>query len=566
LDVPLSGPLHPDPPLPAEQLFARHDLPRKLSGAGFVHDRVLPGLLHARMVRGPHPNSQPMQVDLDRLRGLPGVTRVVADGGFLAIAGPDEGALVSVLDAAHAAVTWRNPALPPGDDTEALLRSLPARTSTAVQQGQPLPAAQRLRRSYSRPFIAHAAIGPSCAIAEPVRPDSNDPIRLTVWSHTQGPHKLRDQIARALGLAAAQVRVVHEAGSGCYGHNGADDAAFDAACLAHLLQVPVRVQWTRRQEFSVAPMGPASLVEIDAGLTADGHIADWQVQVWSPTHVSRPGTGAGINLLGAWAREAASSPSEPADVPLPTGGGLRNAVPGYVLPALQVVHHFITGPPLRVSALRSLGAHANVFAIESFIDELAAAAAVDPVEFRLRHLSDERARHVVLRAAEIGGWGQRPSGGDGHGLGFGYARYKNHAGYCAVVAAVRVEDKVQVERVWAVVDAGAVVHRDGLLNQIEGGIVQALSWSLKEAVSWDPEGIRSASWDDYPILGFDEVPAVAVELVDRPDAPSLGCGELAAGPVAGALGNAVAHALGLRARHLPLTAQRLLRLVDEASA
>jgi CO/xanthine dehydrogenase Mo-binding subunit len=254
----------------------------------------------------------------------------------------------------------------------------------------------------------------------------------------------------------------------------------------------------------------------------------------------------------------------PVDVPLPNGGGLRNAIPYYVLPALEVRHHFIAEGPIRTSALRSLGAHANVFAIESFMDELADAAGLDPLVFRLLHLADDRARHVCEAVARLARWSDRPAGGDGQGFGFGFARYKNRAGYLAVVVEIVVDEGVRVRHVWAVADAGAIVHRDGLLNQIEGGILQALSWSLKESVRWGPRGLLSTTWDDYPILTFAELPEVVIELVDRFDEPSLGAGELAPGPVAGALGNAVAHALGVRARHLPLAPDRLLALVHAA--
>jgi nicotinate dehydrogenase subunit B len=545
-----------------DEAFVRFDLQKKLAGAGFVHDLTLPGMLHARVLRGAHPLSRPVRVNVDQLRSLPGVERVVYRGDFLALLGSDESSLVQAQERARQMLKWETPELPACADTETVLTGLSADAKLIMREGQALGNGQRLRRRYSRPYIAHAAIGPSCALAAPPQQDAPE---LTVWSHTQGAYKLRDQIAQALRLPSSQVRVIHTAGAGCYGHNGADDAAFDAAYLAHLLKLPIRVQWSREDELSVAPMGAASLVELEAGLDAQGNISDWKAQVWSHSHLNRPGWGVGVNLLGAWSCEPPSSPPAQADVPLPTGGGLRNTIPGYELPALEIQHHFIAQAPVRVSALRSLGAHANVFAIESFMDELALLAKTDPVEFRLRHLRDERARQVVQTAARMANWPSRRSGGDGRGLGIGFARYKNRAGYCAVAMEVQVEEAVKVRRVWAAVDAGAIVHRDGLLNQIEGGIIQALSWSLKESVTWNAQGVTSSTWDSYPILNFDEVPEVQIELIDQPTQPSLGSGEVAAGPVAAALGNAVAHALGLRARHLPLTPERLLQLIDADS-
>lgn len=562
-----------------EAVFARTDLLAKLTGAGagagsgFVQDLVLEGMLHARVVRGAHPSSRARDVDETALRALDGVLACVRQGDFLALVGHDESRLVAAAATARQSIAWELPPLPPYGDIEVLLTGLPAVSSLAhaagvaeqaVEGAAPVEGEHRLRRRYSRPYIAHAAIGTSCAVATPASPTAADPCRLTVWSHTQGAFKLRDQIAEALGLAPAEVRVIHMAGSGCYGHNGADDVAFDAALLALTLNAPVRVQWSREDEMTVAPMGSASLIELEATLDAHGAITRWQSQVWSHSHLTRPGAGSGIQLLGAWALRPDEPRPTPVDVPLPTGGGLRNAIPYYTLPALEVRHHFVAEAPVRTSALRSLGAHANVFAIESFMDELADAAGLDPVEFRLRHLADERARHVCEVAARLARWSDRPAGGEGQGFGFAFSRYKNRAGYLAVVIEVEVGAAVQVTRVWAVVDAGSVVHRDGLMNQIEGGIVQALSWSLKESVRWGPQGVLTSTWDEYPILGFTELPEVVIELVDRPDQPSLGAGELAPGPVAGALGNAVAHALGLRARHLPFTPERLLALINTA--
>lgn len=544
--------------------FLRSDLPAKLTGGGFIHDMVLPGMLHARVLRGPHSFSRPLTVDQQALRALVGVEEVLHVGDFLAIGGADESRIAAASIAAERFIEWQLPVLPAYGETEAVLTTLPAETSIPVATGTPSTgaAATRLTRRYSRPYIAHAAIGAACALAAPGGAQQGEPWALTVWSHSQGVFKLRDQIAEALHLEPASVRVIHAAGAGCYGHNGADDVAFDAALLARSWKRPVRVQWSRRDELSVSPMGSASLVELQAGLDANGMITDLQLQVWSHTHLARPGWGQGINLLGAWSSDAAIARPPSLDVPLPTGGGLRNSIPCYELPALEIRHHFLPDAPMRVSALRSLGAHANVFAIESFMDELAVAAGQDPVAFRLRHLQDPRSRTVIETVARMCNWSARGHGGEGSGLGIGFGRYKNRGGYCAVAIAVTVEAAVKVEQVWAAVDVGAIVHRDGLLNQVEGGIVQALSWSLKESVRWGHEGIVSGSWDDYPILNFDEVPLVSIELIDQAGEPSLGAGEVAAGPVAGALGNAVAHALGVRARHLPFTADRLLNLIQ----
>lgn len=543
-----------------DQEFTRFDLKGKFTGAGFVHDMVRHNMLHARILRGPHAEARPRQVDATHLRSLEGVTNVVIQGEFIALLGPDEASLLRAYEKAYASIDWKLPNLPAYQEIETLLTGLPAVDEKVVSQGASLPCSQRITRRYSKPYIAHASIGLACALAEPVL-NPTQQSGLTVYTHSQGVFKLRQEIALAIGLPLDSLDVVHSPGAGCYGHNGADDVAFDAAFLAYHLQVPVRVQWTRQDEMSVSPVGSASLIELSAGLTDSGRIADWQAQVWSHSHLNRPGWLPGLNLLGAWALDPQVARPAQKDQVLPTGGGLRNIIPYYDLPALEVTHHFIPEGPLRVSALRSLGGFANTFAIESFMDELADSAQVDPLEFRLHHLKDPRAMHILQVTADAAKWHARGEGQNGQGYGIAFGRYKNHAGYCAVVVQVEVGDSVRVEHVWCTVDAGRIVHRDGLLNQIEGGLLQAISWTLKESVTWGPKGITSNSWDTYSILGFDEIAQLHINLVEATDQPSIGAGEVAAGPVAAAIANAVTHALGVRPRHLPLTPDRLLQLI-----
>jgi CO/xanthine dehydrogenase Mo-binding subunit len=418
---------------------------------------------------------------------------------------------------------------------------------------------------YSRPHLAHASIGPSCALA---RWDAG---RLTVCSHTQGSHALRRELATFFDLPAEHVTVVHADGAGCYGHNGADDVAVDAALLARAAGRPVRLQWSREDELAWAPCGPAMSVRIEATLDAQGRIAHWQHQTWSHSHVQRPGLHAELSCLASQLCEPPAPVPPTRDFPLPAGGGHRNAIPIYALPARHIGYHLISQPVLRTSALRALGGYANVFAIESAMDELAAQAGQDPLQFRLAHLQDARAAAVLQAAAAAAGWGQAlPPASNAaavSGRGLGLARYKNSAAWCAVVVEIEVAERIVLKRVWVAVDAGEVVHRDGLLNQIEGGVLQAASWTLKEAVQWDAHGSATRSWDDYPILNFDDIPAALhVTVLPGPTLPPLGAGECAAGPTAAAIANALADALGVRARHLPLTPQRLLEAVQAAQA
>src|SRR5258705_3205800 len=391
----------------------------------------------------------------------------------------------------------------------------------------------------------HGAIGPSCAVG------LAEAGALTIWTHSQGVYPLRGALAEMLHLPEDKVRCIHMEGSGCYGHNGADDAAADAALIAVSFPGrPVRVQWMRDQEHGWEPFGSAMVTSVRASLDDSGSVSDWQYEVWSNAHSTRPG-GAG-NLMPAWHIETPFSQPVPKPIPQPTGGGDRNAIPIYSFANVRVVHHFIPEMPLRVSALRSLGAYMNVFSTESFMDELAHVAGADPVEFRLRHLQDARARDVVQLAADKFGWGSPAERPKGHGRGFAFARYKNLAAYTAVAVELEVQHEtgeIRLLRFVAADDSGEIVNPDGIRNQIEGGIVQSASWTLREAVAFDDSGISSRDWSTYPILRFSELPEkVDVHLINRPGQPFLGTGECAQGPTGAAIANAIADATGVHMR------------------
>jgi len=352
-------------------------------------------------------------------------------------------------------------------------------------------------------------------------------------------------------------------GAGCYGHNGADDVALDAALMARA--VPgraVQVQWMRDDEFAWEPYGSAMVVKTRAALDAGGNVVDWQLDVWSYPHSTRPEGKDGVNLIAAWHLAEPHPAGTPANPPLPPGGSHRNAIPLYDFPNQRVSNHLIMQSPLRASALRALGGHANVFAIESFMDELALAAGADPVDFRLRHLKDARARAVIETVAQKSGWNKNAPA-DGRGRGIGFARYKNLGCYLAVVVEVDIESAPRVTRAWAAVDVGLVINPDGVINQIEGGIIQAASMTLKEQVTFDRDGITSRSWDDYPVLKFSEAPHVEVTLMARADLPPVGAGEGATGPTAAAIANAIAAATGARVRDMPLTRERVIAALTQ---
>ena len=405
--------------------------------------------------------------------------------------------------------------------------------------------AKTLKATFTRPYLLHGSIGPSCAVAQ----WADD--GLTVWTHTQGVGPLRSAIAELVGLPTEKVRCIHVEGSGCYGHNGADDVAADAALAAKSAGGrPVRLQWMREQEHGCEPMGPAMAIDLEASLDAAGKISRWRCDIWSNEHNSRP-TQAGALLAGREV-DPPFPPQTPKPIPMPEGGAARNSNPIYALPDAVGTFHFIEDAPYRVSALRSLGAHLNVFAIETFMDELAGAARQDPVAFRLAHLQDSRAREVVTRAADAFGW---PGGGKSSG--FGFARYKNLGAYCAVAMEVAVDAEtgaVRVIRAVAAVDSGETINPDGVRNQVEGAIVQSLSWTTQEATALGAQGRESFDWSAYPILRFGALPdRVDVHVIDRPGLPFLGTGEAGQGPAAAALANAVAAATGVRLRNLPLS-------------
>ena len=536
----------------------RRDLVAKITGAAFVHDLELPGMVFGRVLRPPSYSAKLRAFDAEAVRALPGVVEVVVSGSFVGLCAEREELAVVALETARRAAVWdESSPLPLTTEVRDFLPGLPGVRSIVHRRGERRSGSlRRFAATYSKPYIAHASIGPSCALARCVGG------RFTVWSHAQGPHPLQRQLAKALGVEATAVDVIHKDGAGCYGHNGADDVALDAALLARACGRPVIVQWTREDELAWSPYGSAMVVRLAAALDASDRIVDWRHELWSHTHVARPGWGEGVNLLAAWHMDPPFPVPPPKDVPQPTGGADRNAIPLYDFPSCEVAYNFIAERPLRVSALRSLGAYANVFAIESFMDELAVAAGADPIEFRLRQLTDPRARGVIEAVARVAGWRRGEKGDAARGRGIGFARYKNMSAYCAVIAEVEVAEALRVKRVFAAVDAGQVINPNGLENQIEGGIVQALSWTLHEQVRFDRKHVLSRSWETYPILRFAETPQIEVSILSRPGDPPLGAGECAAGPTAAAVANALASALGVRARDLPLTPDRIARAME----
>ena len=545
--------------------FPRIDIPAKVTGgAAYIQDMRLPGMAHARVVRPPSTGAKLLDADTAAISRMPGVVSVIRDGNYLAVVAREEFQAVQAMRSLAKLASWQErPLLPSQDRLEAYLVGLDADDAVVIDQrsSEANPGIRTLEGRFTRAYQCHGSIGPSCALA------LFDQGALTVWTHTQGVFPDRTALAEMLHMPEHAVRCIHVEGSGCYGHNGADDAAADAALLARALPgTPIRVQWMREQEHLDEPYGPAMVTNARAVINAEGLIEDWHYELWSNPHSTRPGAAAA--LLPARLLSAPFTPQPPKVQITPEGSGDRNAVPLYSFANKKVIWHFLRDMPVRVSALRSLGAYMNVFSIESFMDDIAAASHIDPVEYRLRHLDDPRAREVVTLAAQRFGWGKRFVAPN-HGVGFAFARSKNLASYCAVACEVAVEPDtggIRLLHATAAIDSGEIVNPDGIRNQTEGGILQSMSWTLFEAVHFDQSRVTTQDWATYPILRFAHVPdSVQVHVIPRPGQPFLGAGEAAQGPAAGALGNAVANAVGTRIRDIPFTRDRVMAALNQVA-
>ena len=548
-------------------------------------------LLHGRMVRGPGLRCK-LQVDgwLDALEALPEGAQAFRDGSLVGVLAGTEALAEKSASKLQRLLKWDVESLPVCHEGGVDLFELaPAMDSQVFHEAGQLPEASQdpgqakvYEAIYFRPALHHGSMGPSVALAVWESDQANSGLK--VWSHTQGIFPLRKDLALAFGVDAQQIEVKHVRGAGCYGHNGADDVAYDAAWLAkHVPGQCVRVQWSREEEMQQSPLSPAMRVKLQATVklstdakqknqvaeSSDIELLTWQHDVWSQGHSSRPGRAATPAFKDSWQTEKNFPVLEPINVAAAAGAGAeRNAVPPYLSSHVKVNAHRLLGLPFRTSAMRGLGAHANVFACESFMDEIAHDQGLDPVAFRLSKLEDPRAIAVIKTLAHQVNWLERRqslSPKEGWGLGMAYARYKSKGAYCAVVAEVEVSHQVHVRNLWVVADIGEIIHADGAISQLEGGAIQSTSWALKEQAHWDSDNITSTHWDAYPILRFSEVPEVQVHLMpgnsqnaETLNSP-LGAGEATQGPTTAAISNAVFHAVGVRVRQLPMTPDNLAK-------
>jgi CO/xanthine dehydrogenase Mo-binding subunit len=544
--------------------MSRVDLPAKLTGGpAFLNDLRPIGMLHARVVRGPSEGTRLRSLEVVAVIARPGVVKVIQAGTFTAVVAEQEWTAITAMRDLQRGPFVRSAPTLAGGDLFATFKSLPAQDILVLDtRDEAAEAVHTIKARYSRPWLSHGSIGPSSAIAH------FDRDLMTVWTHSQGIFQLRRVIAELLCLPPEQVHVIHAEGAGCYGQNGADDVAADAAFIARALPGrPIRLQWMREQEFGWEPLGPPMATELEAALDANQRIVSWRHEIWSNRHNNRPQQAGAVWIGGELTPPF--RPQQGAPIPMPEGDGDRNSNPLYTLPNVHVVFHYLPDMPVRVSALRSLGAHVNVFSIESMMDELAKAGALDPLALRLSHMRDPRAAAVMQAAADGFGWSKRVVGDGCRGCGMGFARYKNSGAYCSVVMKIELDrdsGHIAVRRVAAAVDAGLAVNPDGIRNQIEGGIIQALSWTSCEAVTFDADGRTSIDWNSYPILRFSHAPdSIEVHIVDRPNLPFLGVAEAAQGPAAAALGNAFADATGIRMRDMPLSPVRVRAAISVTS-
>jgi CO/xanthine dehydrogenase Mo-binding subunit len=557
----------------------RVDLPAKVrGGAVFVHDTG--AVRQARVIRPgwiEHHLAEPVDAPslaahAEVLLGL--AVDVVVDGSFVAVLADREGDAVLAAEAIGERLQWHEPssisAAPADPDrmVAAVESSALIVDGTATDE-EPGPArthaaaATVVAARYAKPFLLHGSIGPSCAVAR------FDGHRLDIQTHSQGVELLAPAVAEALDLPPEAVSARHVDGAGCYGHNGADDAAFDAALVAyHRPGAAVKVQWSRADEHCLEPASPAMVMELSAGLDEHGRLCSWDHDVYSYAHIGRPFPigPERSGLLATWSR------ARPRRRPRPRAGGgfhggaHRNADPLYDVGDRRVASHLVGGCPVRTSSTRSLGAFGNVFAIESFMDELAHAAGVGPDEFRIAHLGDPRAIEVIEAAVDLAGGLVAPGGVDAPGRGLAFARYENVKAYVAVVAEVSVEPRsgrITLSHAWIAADAGEVIDPGGLANQLEGGFVQAASWTLVEELLVDGGRVSATDWEDYPILRFADVPPIETRLLHRPEEPVLGAAEAVTGPTPAAIANAVFQATGARLRRLPLRPDRVLVALDQ---
>jgi nicotinate dehydrogenase subunit B len=536
----------------------RIDLPFKVTGKPiFIHDLELDNMLHARVVRPPSQSCRLVSIDTDSALKIKGLFKLVQDGSFVAVVCKREEVAVKVAKQVKKLCRWSKAPKAVADPI-LYIKNFKGEIQTGLLKGEALNEDEvNFSTEISRQYLCHASIGPCCAIA------CWNKNNLEVHTHSQSVFPLQRSLAAVFKIDENTIDVIHHQGSGCYGHNGSDDVALDAALIAKAIpEIPVRVQWSREDELSWSPLAPAMVTQANAYVDNDGKINKMSLMIKSPPHVKRPVGPAAVNLLSAdYLLEPVLSPN-PIDTALDKGGAAdRNSVPLYDIPNLTSQKQIIHDLPWRTSAMRGLGAFVNVYAIETLMDDIASELNLDPVQFRLSHSSDTRIQGVIEDVAKLSDWKKKDDGNTFKGIAF--SRYKNSGAYCAVVVEIKVDEDIELINVWASVDAGECINPDGIINQIEGGIIQSASCTLIEKVNFENEEIQSKDWETYPIIKFNQVPRTFVNIVNHPDLPFLGVGEAAHGPTAAAISNALRKALGIRIKNIPITREDIVAALNK---
>jgi nicotinate dehydrogenase subunit B len=536
------------------QPLKRDDIRKLVTGEShFVHDLKMPGMVHARVLHPPSYGDRLKSIDLAKVEALPGVVKVIRNGSFLAVVAEREYQAVKAREMLKDLAVWdkspiailHNQLMDDVQNTEGKPEEVEVSPGIAKIISN---SAINHQADYFRPYHMHASMGPSCALA------LWDKDELTVWTATQGVYPVRNSLADLFSMDQEKIRCIGVPGSGCYGHNGADDVSGEVALIAKELPGRhVRLQWMREDEHKWEPYGTTMAFRLSAGLDSAGKPLAWDSIVWSDSHSTRP-NGSGGSFI------AARSLEPPVEFGKGgwSGGSHRNGIPEYSFQAKQL-HLFNYDGPLRTSSLRGLGAYANTFAMESFLDELIHKSGNDPIDFRLKNLEDPRARAVLEELAQKTNWKLRSKSAN-NGFGVAYARYKNATSYFAVLAEVEIDKAAKnykLKKLTGVIDSGLTINPDGLKNQTEGGMIQSASWTMMEEVQFDKNGITSVDWNSYPIMRMMDVPEVEVHIINRPETKPMGAGEAAMGPVAAAIANAVFDATGSRIRNLPIKPEKI---------
>ncbi|MBI2986076.1 MAG: xanthine dehydrogenase family protein molybdopterin-binding subunit [Deltaproteobacteria bacterium] len=546
----------------------RMDLPPKVMGRfSYTQDVKVPGMLHGRVVRPPVVTSKPLSVDEDSVKQIPGIVKVVQEGSLVGVVAKTEWAAIQAAKALK--VTWSEPAtkLPANpDELYALLKNTKSlRDQVIAEKGNPAAALSQAGKTfeaiYHWPFQLHGMIGPSCAVAD-VRKD-----RVTIWTGTQGPFRTRKAIAELLGFPEENIRVIYAEGSGCYGRLSPDDVPEDAVVLSRAVGRPVRVQWMREDEHGWEPKGPAQLMLARAGVDAQGKVVAWDFTDRSFVRTAAEG----IPLLAS--RQVGLKPKREGTANGTQGGGEVYAFENQKVGNALIPWMHPDETPLRTCNLRAPGQPARSFASESFMDEIASELKVDPVQFRLRYLTNKRATETLLAAAKKAQWQERPSpapaSSGSTAKGRGIALTHRTGTFVAIVAEVEVDKlsgNVRVNRITVAHDCGLIVNPNGVQAQIEGNAIQGVSRVLMEEVQFDSSGMKNVDWKSYPILTFPDVPDIEIVLLNRPEMRAQGAGEASLGPVPGAVANAIFDATGVRLREAPFTPSRVLAALKAVPA